>query len=495
LKEDRTGHAYLLHQKNIVVVFLGVAVGTIIIMASNMDPKWGFALIFGVIGFFSYFIFFSNSRRFFLFFATFLLSIRLDFYFFYKETSYVQLQGFPISLFDLIFLFLLNQWLIQLIILKKRLRFYPSISLPMLLFIFFSGLSVLKADDKLLSLSMLALTVKGYLVFLYFSNNIRKKEEIIWVVVALSTCMVIQSIVGFMQYMTGGTLGLGQLFGEFDSSFKEGWAGSKGISRVGGLIGTPNGLAMYLNSFIPVLLCFLFTDQGRRFRTVIGLVMLMGMLAQLLTFSRGGWVAFCIGMLITLCGLFWIRFGGSIKALVIGGTSFVVVLVLVFSLSGSVRNRLIEDDYGSAYSRIPMMMVAVNIIKDKPVTGVGLNNYTVEMHQYDFSRRNISYTFPFPVHNAYLIIAAESGIFALLSFIWVLLAASKKSLLFLKSGDKLPALIGLGFSGGIVSWCVHVLVKIDYIGLNNNLWFTLGIIVALHCILSEDMTVLKNKNQ
>jgi hypothetical protein len=92
-----------------------------------------------------------------------------------------------------------------------------------------------------------------------------------------------------------------------------------------------------------------------------------------------------------------------------------------------------------------------------------------------------------------LIIAAESGIFALLSLILILFICSKKALLFFKSVDNFTSLIGLGFFGGIVTWCVHVLVKIDYIGLNKNLWFSLGMIVALNCILSDDMTVVKKE--
>jgi hypothetical protein len=365
MKEDNIEieHTYMLRQKNVFVLFLGAAVSTIIIMASAMEPKWMFAFLFGVIAFFSYFTFFTNSRLFFLFFAAFSLSIRLDFYLFYKETSYVQLQGLPISLFDIIFMFLLIQWFFQLIVRKKTLRFFPTMSLPMLLFIIFSGVSVFQADDKLLSFSMLALTVKGFFIFLYFANNIRNKEEVMCIVIALAACMFIQCTVGIMQYLTGGTLGLGHLFGEFDSAFKKGWAGIQAISRIGGLIGTPNGLAMYLNSFLPVFLCFLFSDNGGKSRLFIGFIMIMGLITELLTLSRGGWIALSVGMLITLCGLFKIKYGGSIKALVIAVTSFLVVFVFVFSFSRSVRTRLIEDDYGSAYSRIPMMMVAFKAIK------------------------------------------------------------------------------------------------------------------------------------
>jgi O-antigen ligase len=58
-------------------------------------------------------------------------------------------------------------------------------------------------------------------------------------------------------------------------------------------------------------------------------------------------------------------------------------------------------DRGSAESRIPLMNLALRIIEDHPVLGLGANNFTVVMDQYlsaEFRRG-----FLFAVHNKYLL--------------------------------------------------------------------------------------------
>ena len=62
--------------------------------------------------------------------------------------------------------------------------------------------------------------------------------------------------------------------------------------------------------------------------------------------------------------------------------------------------------------------MALQMLKDHPLLGVGLNNFTVRMSEYG----EVSGWARFlqPVHNVYLLIAAETGILGLILFLCLL---------------------------------------------------------------------------
>jgi hypothetical protein len=392
----------------------------------------------------------------------------------------------PLTLFDLTFFALFAYWIFQILLGEETVRFFPYISIPAMLYILLAGLSAFLSQDKILSFSMLFLIIKAYLVFLYFANNIKTKEEVLWIVTALSLGVLLQSFIGILQYITGGTLGM-DIFGEGERAFKTARVGRSLVSRVGGTIGAHNSLAMYLNFILPILLCFLFTKINIAFKLAISTVFLLGCLTELLTLSRGGWMGLGIGTIVAFYGIFKNKLKSGLKSMVLAIGSALLIAIITIGFSQSVQNRLFESDYGSALSRIPMMEVAFNIIKNNPYIGVGLNNYATVMNRYDRTRESISYRFPYPVHNALLIIASESGLPALLSFLLILFGGYKMALLFFKGKDIFLSLMGIGWFCGILTWIVHIQFKMDFAGINIVLWFSLGIIAALHQLLQSSL--------
>jgi O-antigen ligase len=466
-----------------------MAVAIVVFTAASLGLKWVVAVTLGIVGLFALPLFAGKLKPVLLLTAVFLLPVRLNFHPIFKETYYVQLKGLPISLFDLVFAFLFIHWVLQLLLGRERLRFFPAISLPALGYILLAGLSTLRSQDMVLSLIMLLLIVKAYLIFLYFANNIKTETEIYLIVGVLALTIFMQSFIGILQYVTGGTLGLGVIFGETEHTFKTFTAGFSQLSRVGGTIGSANSLAMYLNFTLPLLLCFLFTSASSTSRIFVGLSFVLGCLTELLTLSRGGWVALTFAVMVVFYGVFKERLKSRLKSLVVMAIGISFVVVVTIGLFTSVRTRLFEDDYGAAYSRIPMMQVAFNIIKDNPFLGVGLNNYTTVMNRYDRTRENISYTFPFPVHNAFLIIAAESGILALFCFLGILLGVYSKAWLFFRGKDRILSLLGLGSFCGILTWIIHAQFKMDLASVNIALWFSFALVAAIHQMLQNNSLV------
>ena len=476
----------------IIVAILGICSGAILVTSAAYGKKWLVAVSLGLISLFSLFAITRNLKYFFTLLAVFFIPIRLDFHLIFKTTPYVQLKGLPLTMFDIAFALLIVYWIFQLLSREKDYCFFPSISIPALLYILLAGISAFSSQDRELSFSMLFLIMKAYLVFLYFANNIRTKEEILGIIAVLTFGIFIQSSIGIMQHISGGTLGM-DIFGEGERAFRTTVSGYTFLTRVGGTLGDPNSLAMYLNFILPILLCFLFTKTHLKLRLFAGTVFFSGVLAEIFTLSRGGWIALSSGLIIALYGIYKGKLKSRLKsiAIILIIISFFTVTILGFF--PDVRARLFEDDYGAAYSRVPMIKVAYNVIKDNPLRGVGLNNYTTVMNRYDRTRENISYNFPFPVHNAFLIIASESGLLALFCFLLVILGNFRKSMLFFKGKYCFLSILGIGCICGILTWIIHAQFKMDFAGINVVLWFSMGMVAALHRMLQVSLRDELNK--
>lgn len=68
--------------------------------------------------------------------------------------------------------------------------------------------------------------------------------------------------------------------------------------------------------------------------------------------------------------------------------------------------------------RSQLSQMALNMFKDRPLTGVGLNNFTVVMDNYGLIPA--STRFLQPVHNIYLLMLAETGLIGSLGFLYLL---------------------------------------------------------------------------
>lgn len=467
----------------LITIVMGISTGVALVISGSEEKKWLIATVLGIIFFYSLFITNRNFGKIFFWFAVLAIPINLNFHLIFKPTPYWQVRSLSVTLFDIIFAALFFYWILQLLLKRQKFHFFSAISLPALTYILLAGISILQAEDKVLSLCVLFLIIKGYLVFLYFANNIKSKNELMLIISALALVFLLQGVVGSLQYFGGSTLGF-RIIGETERSLIERTT-SLGISRVGGTIGGPHALATFLNFFLPLLFCFLFTDVQFRYRIFIGVVLICGIVVELFTFSRGGWIGLSLGLLVSCYGIFKQRFGSRLKSLIVAVMIISLGIILALGLFGGARDRLFKDDYKTGYGRIEQMKVAFNIIRYNPFKGVGLNNYTTVMNRYDRTRTFKSYRFPYPVHNAYLIIAAESGLLALLSFLLILLGVFRKAMIFFEEKDRMLSLFGIGIFCGILTWIIHALFRMDYAGINGSLWFSIGLLVAINQLVTS----------
>lgn len=481
----------LLSRDAIIVAIIGCSISLAIILAGALDFKWLIFILISIV-FLSLVPIFRERERFFVYAFFFSLPIGLNFNPIYvPPTVILPLNGTAIYLYDVFFFFLLFFWMFRVAKdPQEKVRFYPFISVPYLLIclLSFAGIHRSSAPD-VVKFFCLWKELEWWLVFLYLANSLNDRKLIRGVIVTILITMVIQALVGFAQAMTGGHIGLGSILGETERTFREARTGTEMINRVGAMLGSPNTLSLYLDWILLINLSLLFAATNRKHKFMFLIpVFLIGLVLDLLTFSRGGWVSFGIGGTIT----FWwclSRWSGRKVVSFIVTTALVIVLFLTtVALIKPFRSRLFEDDYGAAKTRIPMAFVATNMISDNPWLGVGLINYTHAAGQYDFTREAISYIFPYPVHNEFLLIAAELGLPALGLFIFILIVVFVQTVSIAHSSTDPPlAYLGIGFFGGLVAWCVHQQFEASYVFISIPvIWGYVGLIQAVSTITKRN---------
>jgi len=164
---------------------------------------------------------------------------------------------------------------------------------------------------------------------------------------------------------------------------------------------------------------------------------------QVVTFSRLAWFVTGFAILVFAVLVIWrvrnrdffnlktgrLAGAGSYRLAALG--VILLSLLLSLALNWFLFGQQIQDRLGlgprfaeytsdeSFVDRAKFNNVAVEMIKNKPLFGVGLRNFVVAMDDYA-EERLLPYLHQ-PVHNIYLLIAAESGILALIVFVIFLL--------------------------------------------------------------------------
>ena len=232
------------------------------------------------------------------------------------------------------------------------------------------------------------------------------------------------------------------------------WINPGQFVRLGGTVGSPNTAAGYLSMAIASAASVLFTNLKSSHKGLGTAALAFGVLALILTYSRGGWMAVALAVAVISVSVSR-RQGVSWKK---PAAVLALVAVVCLPLYSIVSRRLLGDDRGSAQSRIPLMNLAFRIVKDNPVLGVGANNFTVAMDRYVTS--DFREEFFFAVHNKYLLVLAETGIGGLLAFLAFLLQTLRRGWRIWSLHDPLLSVVALGFVGGLTGHMAHMNVDV-----------------------------------
>ena len=185
-------------------------------------------------------------------------------------------------------------------------------------------------------------------------------------------------------------------------------------NRIDGLMGQANELGAFLAQYVFVFLGLALIGREAKIKKLFYFIVIgVGVIAMLLTFSRGAYIAFAVAFIAM------VFFKSRLLA---------IPLVLIFYLLGmlflpaTVMERVsmtfeANDDVSavklesSAQSRMVIWQGALKMIADNPLFGVGYAAFPSVITDYIPERKD--------AHNMYLLIAGEMGLLSLAVFAWL----------------------------------------------------------------------------
>jgi len=331
-------------------------------------------------------------------------------------------------------------WLVK-VIRERRLNWRRTqLDIPILLFLFFALTSTILSPDIKLSLSRFWKLVQAILLFYLVVNarlHAKFRDAIQGRSILIATLLIagsITSVIGLVNYLTHTRLSYdGRLLGTFKHH---------------------NDLAAYLVLALPICMGYFLASLRKRDLWKRSILLFLGvsvMISNLIfSFTRGAWIAVFFA-LIVLAAFYEKRL---LLALIL------FLLVSPFVMPQSVKARfatIIHHQQGFMGDRPYWWRTSLEMIKEHPLTGIGPGRFEDE---YAIRQPEGSVEIPQHAHNTFLNIAAEMGLPALLSLLWLciqLLLVLRSQKLW-KSENPWDAGFTMGGISALASFFVYSLV-------------------------------------
>ena len=288
------------------------------------------------------------------------------------------------------------------------------------LFFLIVGLSLIASQNIGLSVYQLIKLAEFILLFLYIKYNFEflQIKKILNILVASG---VFQALLAIVQFFNQSSLGIKHFEAGIYNANIPGVAtffvnGAKFI-RAYGTTPHPNVLAIFL---LLAIFCiyglFLMNKKSKLLNILYITCFMLCVLGLLVTFSRAVILVFvAVSLLFFL--ITFLKFK-KLKSKTIGlfllFTVVCCLFIVMFWSEISARFSAISPTEQAVSLRIYYNDIAISVIKEKPFLGLGLGNFVWYLfNNYQFKQ----FWLYQPVHNLYLLIASEAGVFGLIVFL------------------------------------------------------------------------------
>jgi O-antigen ligase len=287
-----------------------------------------------------------------------------------------------------------------------------------LLFLLTNLLSMPNAADPRLSVFAVMHLLRHFLFYFYFSRRLEMRH-LRWVVVAFALAIAAESMLGVFQYKTGMLKGLildkGADSEKLDYQYEV--PGIEDLSRATGTSYDSHTFGLFLTMLLPFPLAVLLSNRTFGVRARLGSLALLGIggFAVFVSFSRSAWLTCAI-----TCGLVWLVFvlWGEKNVLIKSLCIALLALIPALKATKFISARFAYEGHQNLTARYDQFPVAWNMWKDHFFTGQGVGNYMVKLLDYQLPG-----TLELPVHNVFLWLAADTGLFGAIMFYVVIFAA------------------------------------------------------------------------
>lgn len=328
------------------------------------------------------------------------------------------------------------------------------------------------------------LSLRGFLgkelkfIFIYFmlieSLNNDRKIKILLTIIILSAILI--SMDAGIQYFRGVDLLRGY-----------------GLARLTASFPSANAFGAWLIIVIPLFLGLLISGriQAKVCKIALSILIILLFLCLLATYARGAWLGFVVSIVFMYLFIFKSLTSRAKKLYIYVCAGLLVGLIVLpssvkgkigiigrfdFKFGQTVGERIkttINIKDGSNLIRLNLWHEALDIIEDFPVFGSGLNTYSVVARSYKITEGGGVYP-----HNSFIQKTAETGLFGLGVFLWVLYVFFKINLQYL---NRKKDYLVLGLLSGILAFLIHAFFDTHLYSLQLVVlfWYMLGLTVAV----------------
>ena len=455
-----------------------IAFATLVFM--QLETKWAVFTIVALALPFLAFVY-RDTKRFYLGALIFAIPLNADVQFLIHPSA-GGADSISITATDILLFILLGYWIYESATRKHNMtpRIFPEITLPTLLLIVASIISLVQAKDVLKGVFDIIQHFKVLVFFIVLANLMRTKKDIQFVIGVFLIGVLIQAVIMSLQFYKGSNIGLLGL-GEPDTILGFEMETSD-VPRPGGTIGHCNHISRYVGLVLPVTMILAYIKTNSRMMRLAVITSLAGILILIQSLSRSAWLGLGVSIL-TIAPLVLYRRLMSPRFLRNALVSVFMIIAVLFCFKDTIVGRLTSPDLGSSRTRITTAKVARHIIHDHPFIGVGMNNYGEVLNKYwDPQDR---FTRKAAVHNTYLLYAAEIGLLGLITYLILLMSLFDQIRRATHAKDKFLAAVAVGFAGGFAGMLIMALTDKSYkenFPLMMLFWGMAAIIVAINKI-------------
>ena len=455
-------------------LWAGVFIGLLFLLGMQLKLQWFAFLFLGFLVLMASQVA-ADKKTYFLVLFVLALPIWIGKHLDFHPSPYgVSTFGFPIhvSLLPLAALYVI--WAVRQVVREDPAPLSARGLLPLAGVFGAAAVSVLGSTDKLFAAFDLFALGTSILIFIYTASEIRERRELRLVLGLLIFSAAFQGAIALAQYLAGSTLGL-DFFGAAKKLY--GYAGLEVVSRVGGLIGHPNNLALFFDLMLPLSLSLLFCPMRGGTRFFLAVAVFLQLAGLSVTFSRGGIIGSGLGVL-ALVVFHGARRFGLIRAFFMTMAGAVLLAAFLAVVPNPIEKGLTRTER-TIPGRLLLTEIALTMIRHHPLFGVGLNNFTHASRQYDFTREQVVSAWNSPVHNLFLFIAGEIGLVGLICFVVFLGSALTSLIPAMRSPDPFIFSVGGGLFFGLAAFLIHAQVDYSIWTQNRPLWFFLGLAMCM----------------
>jgi len=350
--------------------------------------------------------------------------------------------GLPTTLLEIILaIFLLAVFFTHPRSLVAELKKLGPANLAIIAFVLAGIISTIISPEPIKALGQLkAFIIEPVLFFYACVLILRKESDLKLPLTLLSLSILVISLFGLIQYVT--LLGLPLRF----------WGFGEGVKRIVSVFEYPNALALYLGPLLAFFLALIYSKSTLINRKLLFWTTGLGLIALILTFSRGAWLAVLVVLAI-------------LAAKKIPWKIVVPFLALAITAAALLYpgKQILTDP--SASARLELYKYSARAVLQSPILGNGLSGFRHTLESMQFKQEVLNYP-----HNIFLNFWLELGMLGLLSFFFLILVC-------LKQHKLKPTPLRLAAAMFLVTIVVHGLVDVPYFknDLSILFWFMISL--------------------